>query len=99
MKSVEPIDSTADIVVVMHSVPGFRHYTSHRARCMAAMPRSCWIWRWGLRRRAMLPAGTGYTTLEFKISFIRGMTKVPEFTEGRSGSMSAAAPPPPRRAL
>ena len=23
----------------------------------------------------MLPAGTGYTTLEFKISFIRGMTK------------------------
>jgi uncharacterized protein (TIGR00369 family) len=33
----------------------------------------------------MLPAGTGYTTLEFKISFIRGMTKDtgPVRSEGR----------------
>ena len=29
----------------------------------------------GLAVHTMLPAGTGYTTLEFKISFIRGMTK------------------------
>ena len=34
----------------------------------------------------MLPAGTGYTTLEFKISFIRGMSKDtgPVRTEGRT---------------
>jgi uncharacterized protein (TIGR00369 family) len=29
----------------------------------------------GLAVHSMLPAGTGYTTLEFKISFIRGMTE------------------------
>ena len=52
---------------------------------MAAMPRSCWIPRWGLRFTA-LPAGTGYTTLEFKISFIRGMSQDtgPVRTEGKT---------------
>jgi len=29
----------------------------------------------GLAVHSMLPPGTGYTTLEFKISFVRGMTK------------------------
>jgi uncharacterized protein (TIGR00369 family) len=29
----------------------------------------------GLAVHSMLPAGTGYTTLEFKLSFIRGMTR------------------------
>jgi len=29
----------------------------------------------GLAVHSMLPAGTGYTTLEFKLSFIRGMNK------------------------
>jgi uncharacterized protein (TIGR00369 family) len=29
----------------------------------------------GLAVHSMLPAGSGYTTLEFKVSFIRGMTK------------------------
>ncbi len=29
----------------------------------------------GLASTRALPAGTGYTTLEFKISFIKGMTK------------------------
>ena len=29
----------------------------------------------GLAVQTTLPAGTGYTTLEFKISFIRGMSK------------------------
>ena len=42
---------------------------------MAAMPQSSWIPRWGLAVQSTLPAGTGYTTLEFKISFIRGMNK------------------------
>ena len=40
----------------------------------------------GLAVHTMLPAGTGYTTLEFKISFIKGMTKDtgPVRTEGRT---------------
>ena len=29
----------------------------------------------GLAVHSTLPAGTGYTTLEFKLSFIRGMTE------------------------
>ncbi len=29
----------------------------------------------GLAIHSMLPVGTGYTTLEFKVSFIKGMTK------------------------
>ena len=35
---------------------------------------------------SMLPAGTGYTTLEFKISFIKGMTNDtgPVRSEGRT---------------
>ena len=53
---------------------------------MAATPRSCWIRRWGSRFTTALPAGTGYTTLEFKISFIKGMTSDtgPVRTEGRT---------------
>ena len=53
---------------------------------MAATPRSCWIPRWGSRCTRTLPAGTGYTTLEFKISFIKGMTEDtgPVRTEGRT---------------
>ncbi len=39
----------------------------------------------GLAVHSMLPAGSGYTTLEFKVSFIKGMTKDtgPVRTEGR----------------
>ena len=53
---------------------------------MAATPRSCWIRRWGSRSTARFQPGSGYTTLEFKISFIRGMTKDtgPVRTEGRT---------------
>jgi uncharacterized protein (TIGR00369 family) len=40
----------------------------------------------GLAVHSTLPAGSGYTTLEFKVSFIRGMTKDtgPVRTEGRT---------------
>jgi uncharacterized protein (TIGR00369 family) len=40
----------------------------------------------GLAVHSTLPPGTGYTTLEFKISFIRGMTKNsgPVRSEGRT---------------
>ena len=75
MQNVEPFDSTAENGhVVFHSVPGFRHYNpigSVHGGYAAILLDSAM----GLAVQSMLPAGTGYTTLEFKISFIRGMTR------------------------
>src|ERR1700733_15898617 len=75
MQTVEPFDCTAEPgVVVIHSVPGFRHYNpigSVHGGYAATLLDSAM----GLAVHSMLPAGTGYTTLEFKLSFIRGMTK------------------------
>jgi uncharacterized protein (TIGR00369 family) len=75
MQTVEPFDSTAEPgLVVFHSVPGFRHYNpigSVHGGYAATLLDSAM----GLAVHSMLPPGTGYTTLEFKISFIRGMTK------------------------
>src|SRR3954468_12517579 len=75
MQTVEPFDSTAEPgMVVMYSVPGFRHYNpigSVHGGYAAILLDSAM----GLAVHSMLPAGSGYTTLEFKISFIRGMTK------------------------
>jgi uncharacterized protein (TIGR00369 family) len=75
MQSVEPFDCTAEPgVVAMHSRPGFRHYNPigsvHGGYAAILMDSAM-----GLAVHSMLPAGTGYTTLEFKISFIRGMTQ------------------------
>ena len=86
MQNVEPFDSTAEPgVVAFHSVPGFRHYNpigSVHGGYAAILLDSAM----GLAVQTMLPAGSGYTTLEFKISFIRGMTKDtgPVRTEGRT---------------
>ena len=86
MQNVEPFDSTAEPgVVVFHSVPGFRHYNpigSVHGGYAATLLDSAM----GLAVHTTLPAGTGYTTLEFKISFIRGMTKDtgPVRSEGRT---------------
>jgi uncharacterized protein (TIGR00369 family) len=75
MQNIEPFDSTAEPgVVVMHSVPGFRHYNpigSVHGGYAATLLDSAM----GLAIHSMLPAGTGYTTLEFKVSFIKGMTR------------------------
>jgi uncharacterized protein (TIGR00369 family) len=75
MQTIEPFDSTAEPgVVTFHSTPGFRHYNpigSVHGGYAATLLDSAM----GLAVHSMLPAGTGYTTLEFKISFIRGMTK------------------------
>ena len=75
MQTIEPFDSTAEPgVVVMHSMPGFRHYNpigSVHGGYAATLLDSAM----GLAVHTMLPPGTGYTTLEFKISFIRGMTQ------------------------
>ena len=86
MQTVEPFDSTAEPgVVVMHSIPGFRHYNpigSVHGGYAATLLDSAM----GLAVHTALPAGTGYTTLEFKISFIKGMTKDtgPVRAEGRT---------------
>jgi uncharacterized protein (TIGR00369 family) len=75
MQTVEPFDCTAEPgMVVIHSIPGVRHYNpigSVHGGYAATLLDSAM----GLAVHSMLPAGTGYTTLEFKLSFIRGMTK------------------------
>ena len=75
MLTIEPFDSTAEPgVVAFHSVPGFRHYNpigSVHGGYAATLLDSAM----GLAIHTALPAGTGYTTLEFKISFIKGMTR------------------------
>jgi uncharacterized protein (TIGR00369 family) len=75
MQNIEPFDYSAEPgVVTFYSIPGFRHYNpigSVHGGYAATLLDSAM----GLAVHSMLPAGTGYTTLEFKISFIRGMTK------------------------
>ena len=67
MQNVEPFDSTAEPgVVAFHSIPGFRHYNpigSVHGGYAAILLDSAM----GLAVHSALPAGTGYTTLEFKI--------------------------------
>jgi uncharacterized protein (TIGR00369 family) len=86
MQTVEPFDSTAEPgVVVFHSIPAFRHYNPiglvHGGYAATLLDSAM-----GLAIHTALPAGSGYTTLEFKISFIRGMTvdTGPVRTEGRT---------------
>ena len=93
MQNVEPFDSTAEIGhVVFHSVPGFRHYNpigSVHGGYAAILLDSAM----GLAVHTALPAGTGYTTLEFKISFIKGMTEDtgPVRSEGKTLSVGRRA--------
>ena len=93
MENVEPFDSTAEKgVVTFYSVPGFRHYNpigSVHGGYAAILLDSAM----GLAVHTTLPAGTGYTTLEFKISFIKGMTKDtgPVKSEGRILSVGRRA--------
>ncbi|MBW7969529.1 PaaI family thioesterase [Bradyrhizobium sp. BR 10289] len=85
MQTVEPFDCTAEPgIVVIHSVPGLRHYNpigSVHGGYAAILLDSAM----GLAVQTTLPAGTGYTTLEFKISFVRGMSEASGTirTEGR----------------
>ena len=75
VENVEPFDCTADQGhVVIHSIPGLRHYNpigSVHGGYAAILLDSAM----GLAVQSTLPAGTGYTTLEFKISFLRGMSQ------------------------
>ncbi|HMJ41790.1 MAG TPA: PaaI family thioesterase [Pseudolabrys sp.] len=93
MQTIEPFDSTAEPgIVVFHSIPGFRHYNpigSVHGGYAATLLDSAM----GLAVHTALPAGTGYTTLEFKISFIRGMTEDTGVvrTEGRTMNVGRRA--------
>ena len=93
MENVEPFDSTAENgVVTFYSVPGCRHYNpigSVHGGYAAILLDSAM----GLAVHTTLPAGAGYTTLEFKISFIKGMTKDtgPVKSEGRTLSVGRRA--------
>jgi uncharacterized protein (TIGR00369 family) len=93
MQTVEPFDSTAEPgIVAFHSIPAFRHYNpigSVHGGYAATLLDSAM----GLAVHSALPAGTGYTTLEFKISFIRGMTKDTGVvrTEGRTMNVGRRA--------
>jgi uncharacterized protein (TIGR00369 family) len=75
MQTIEPFDHSAEPgIIAFSSIPGFRHYNpigSVHGGYAATLLDSAM----GLAVHSMLPAGTGYTTLEFKISFIRGMTQ------------------------
>ena len=80
MQTVEPFDCTAEPgVVVIHSVPGLRHYNpigSVHCGYAAILLDSAM----GLAVQSTLPAGTGYTTLQ-----LRGMSETSGVirTEGR----------------
>jgi uncharacterized protein (TIGR00369 family) len=75
MQTIAPFDCTAEAGhVVLHSVPAFRHYNpigSVHGGYAATLLDSAM----GLAVHTMCPVGTGYTTLEFKVSFIKGMTR------------------------
>ena len=85
MQTIEPFDQVAEHgAVAFSSAPGFRHYNpigSVHGGYAATLLDSAM----GLAVHTTLPVGTGYTTLEFKVSFIRGMNKDtgPIRTEGK----------------
>lgn len=74
MQGVKPFNCTVEPgVAVLHAIPGLQHYNpigSVHGGYAAILLDSAM----GLAVHSSLPAGTGYTTLEFKISFIRSMT-------------------------
>ena len=68
MQTVEPFNSTAEPgVVVFHSVPSFRRLTMPIGSVHQRLCRDLAGSAMGLAIHSMLPPGTGYTTLEFKI--------------------------------
>ena len=86
MQTIEPFDCSADPgVIVMHSIPALRHYNpigSVHGGYAATLLDSAM----GLAVHSQCPVGSGYTTLEFKVSFIRAMSADtgPVRTEGRT---------------
>ena len=93
MQTIEPFDCSADPgVIVMHAIPALRHYNpigSVHGGYAATLLDSAM----GLAVHSQCPVGSGYTTLEFKVSFIRAMTADtgPVRTEGRTLSFGRRA--------
>ncbi|WP_315758791.1 MULTISPECIES: PaaI family thioesterase [unclassified Bradyrhizobium] len=93
MQTVAPFDCSAEPgQVVMHSVPALRHYNpigSVHGGYAAILLDSAM----GLAVHTMCPQGSGYTTLEFKVSFIKAMTETTGIvrTEGRTLSFGRRA--------
>jgi uncharacterized protein (TIGR00369 family) len=93
MQTIKPFDCTAEEgSVVMHSVPDLQHYNpigSVHGGYAATLLDSAM----GLAVHSLCPRGTGYTTLEFKVSFIKGMTKDTGIvrTEGKTLSFGRRA--------
>jgi len=93
MQTIAPFDCSADPgVIVMNSIPALRHYNpigSVHGGYAATLLDSAM----GLAVHSQCPLGSGYTTLEFKVSFIRAMTADtgPVRTEGRTLSFGRRA--------
>ena len=93
MQTIEPFDCSADPgVIVMHSIPALRHYNpigSVHGGYAATLLDSAM----GLAVHSQCPLGSGYATLEFKVSFIRAMTADTGAvrTEGRTLSFGRRA--------
>jgi uncharacterized protein (TIGR00369 family) len=93
MQTIAPFDCSADPgVIVMHSIPALRHYNpigSVHGGYAAILLDSAM----GLAVHSQCPLGSGYTTLEFKVSFIRAMTADTGAirTEGRTLSFGRRA--------
>jgi uncharacterized protein (TIGR00369 family) len=93
MQTIAPFDCTAEPgLIVIHSLPGLQHYNpigSVHGGYAATLLDSAM----GLAVQSMLQPGQGYTTLEFKISFIRGMSADTGMirTEGRTFNVGRRA--------
>ncbi|MGJ4952127.1 PaaI family thioesterase [Bradyrhizobium sp. HKCCYLS20291] len=93
MQTVEPFDCTAEPGhVILHSVPALRHYNpigSVHGGYAAILLDSAM----GLAVHSRCPQGSGYTTLEFKISFVKAMTEATGVvrTEGKTLSFGRRA--------
>jgi uncharacterized protein (TIGR00369 family) len=74
MQNIEPFDLHAEPgLAVMHSTPGFRHYNPigavHGGYAATLLDAAM-----GLAVHTLCTPGTGYTTLEFKVSFMKAIT-------------------------
>ena len=92
MQNVEPFDYTPRMATSVSQRAGLPALQSDRlgAGGYAAILLDSAM---GLAVHTALPAGTGYTTLEFKISFIKGMTEDtgPVRSEGKTLSVGRRA--------
>lgn len=93
MRLIEADDGRA----VFEGTPGSRHYnpfgTEHGGFAATLLDSAL-----GCTVHSTLPAGDGFTTLEFKANLVRAITKdTPARCARRDASCNAAAPSPPQK--